>query len=470
MAKIRFPTGAKGSTTLLALKIFHIRNFLRYTDKVQYVNVVPIDKGEQDFERSAGYCFKDRRMPGFAWKSHNMTQEHIDLCIATYERHQHGYGVGKTMLSKANYMKKMYGFYFRNFDPLPVSLWTTIKHGIREQQYALSASFVTNSNGIKFHRANALWRIIRNPTETTTKDVIATCSDFYDRHHSEYMNTVLWDEHLRPGYTPKNRYKEGFNSPRVPKRDAFAVNADFIPFVADPETPTVYPNVPKLPEMPYDDLTFEQIRNLAAQQRADALGADGRPLPSVATEIPNFPDNTAPDMNSAEPAPWVPRDPRTAANVTEQEGERETSDEFGIPMDSRAAFEARLAALRYSTPPRRSSAPASPSTPSSASSMTSPAYSASPPVSPSRAPTSPTTSTWSSTFFASSCAVACMGPEHLAVDSAAATSASSGEAAPQQRRWPTTSHAAAPTPHFHDRRRRNAPWNRRRGRFSRRLT
>ena len=41
-------------------------------------------------------------------------QEHIDLCIATYERHQHGYGVGKTMLSKANYMKKMYGFYFRN--------------------------------------------------------------------------------------------------------------------------------------------------------------------------------------------------------------------------------------------------------------------------------------------------------------------------------------------------------------------
>ena len=213
------------------------------------------------------------------------------------------------------------------------------------------------------------------------------------------MNTVLWDEKLRPGYTPKNQYKEGFNSPRVPQRerDAFAVNADFIPFVADPETPTVYPNVPKLPEMPYDDLTFEQIRNLAAQQRADALGADGRPLPSVATEIPNFPDNTAPDMNSAEPAPWVPRDPRTAANVTEQEGERETSDEFGIPMDSRAAFEARLAALRYSTPPRRSSAPASPSTPSSASSMTSPAYSASPPVSPSRAPTSPTTSTWSST-------------------------------------------------------------------------
>ena len=28
----------------------------------------------------------------------------LDLCIATYERHQHGYGVGKTMPSKANYI------------------------------------------------------------------------------------------------------------------------------------------------------------------------------------------------------------------------------------------------------------------------------------------------------------------------------------------------------------------------------
>ena len=73
VTKIRFPTGAKGSTALIALK-FHIRNFLRYTDKSQYVDVTPIDKSEQGFERSAGYCFKDRRMPGFAWKSHNMTQ------------------------------------------------------------------------------------------------------------------------------------------------------------------------------------------------------------------------------------------------------------------------------------------------------------------------------------------------------------------------------------------------------------
>ena len=107
VVKCRFPTGKKGSIELLAMKM-HVRTFLRYTEKAKYVNVTPIDKGEQDFERSAGYCFKDRRMPGFAWKSHNMTQDHIDLCIATYERHQHGYGVGKTMLTKANYAKKLY--------------------------------------------------------------------------------------------------------------------------------------------------------------------------------------------------------------------------------------------------------------------------------------------------------------------------------------------------------------------------
>ena len=48
---------------------------------------------------------------------------------------------------------------------------------IREQQYAVSASFIMNGNGIKFHRAAALWRIIRNPTETTTKDVVTAYSD-----------------------------------------------------------------------------------------------------------------------------------------------------------------------------------------------------------------------------------------------------------------------------------------------------
>ena len=85
------------------------------------------------------------------------------------------------------------------------------------------------------------------------------------------------------------------------------MQSDFVPFMPDKEPPTAYPNVPKLLEMPHDDLTFEQICTLAAQHRADALGADGRPLSSVDTDIPNFPDNTAADMKSAEPAPWVPR-------------------------------------------------------------------------------------------------------------------------------------------------------------------
>ena len=66
------------------------------------------------------YAFKDRRMPGFAWRSHEMTQGHIDLCIQTHERHTHGYGVGKLMITKANWATKTYGFYHRNFSPLDV--------------------------------------------------------------------------------------------------------------------------------------------------------------------------------------------------------------------------------------------------------------------------------------------------------------------------------------------------------------
>ena len=96
-------------------------------------------------------------MPGFAWRSHQMTQSHIDLCIQTHERHKHGYGVGKLMLTKAKWATKTYGFYHRNFSPLDVGLVTTIKHAVQKNEHAISASFATSGNGIRCSRAAALW-------------------------------------------------------------------------------------------------------------------------------------------------------------------------------------------------------------------------------------------------------------------------------------------------------------------------
>ena len=162
---------------------------------------------------------------------------------------------------------QLYGFYFRNFDPLPVTLWTTMKHGIRQQQYAISASFCTGGNGINFHRANALWQIIRNPTETTTELAIAATSNYFDLYHRDMMQTTLWDEQLRPDYEPK--HKKGFAGRRVPlsDRDAFADNDDFVPFLMD-DPPTAYPNYPDIPTQPFDDLTFDVMMMLSPSDAA----------------------------------------------------------------------------------------------------------------------------------------------------------------------------------------------------------
>ena len=54
IVKVKFPTGTIGSDECVALK-FHIRTFLRYTDKHEYFQVKPVDNGHSDFECAAGY-------------------------------------------------------------------------------------------------------------------------------------------------------------------------------------------------------------------------------------------------------------------------------------------------------------------------------------------------------------------------------------------------------------------------------
>ena len=44
IVKVKFPTGTIGSDECVALK-FHIRTYLRYTDKHQFVQVKPVDDG-----------------------------------------------------------------------------------------------------------------------------------------------------------------------------------------------------------------------------------------------------------------------------------------------------------------------------------------------------------------------------------------------------------------------------------------
>ena len=107
VVKIKFPTGRIGSQAVIALKQ-HIKVFMRQRDRREYVHVKPVDGEDQDFECAAGYTFKDRKQHGFAYYVHNMTQDHVNLCITTYERHTHGHGAGKLMLTKSNWGKKTY--------------------------------------------------------------------------------------------------------------------------------------------------------------------------------------------------------------------------------------------------------------------------------------------------------------------------------------------------------------------------
>ena len=79
---------------------------MRQRDRREYVHVKPVDGEESDFECAAGYTFKDRKQHGYAYYVHNMTQDHVNLCITTYERHTHGHGAGKLMLTKSNWGKK----------------------------------------------------------------------------------------------------------------------------------------------------------------------------------------------------------------------------------------------------------------------------------------------------------------------------------------------------------------------------
>jgi hypothetical protein len=67
IVKVKFPTGTIGSNECVALK-FHIRTYLRYTDKHQYVQVKPVDSGHSDFECAAGYvCRRSRRVRRGCW-------------------------------------------------------------------------------------------------------------------------------------------------------------------------------------------------------------------------------------------------------------------------------------------------------------------------------------------------------------------------------------------------------------------
>ena len=96
------------------------------------MHVKPLDEGHGDYECAAGYLFKDRNMPGWEWRSHNMTDEHISTCIETYDRHTHGYEVGKTTLGKGNWMKKVYGWWSKHYCPIPVHWLTILKHMVQQ--------------------------------------------------------------------------------------------------------------------------------------------------------------------------------------------------------------------------------------------------------------------------------------------------------------------------------------------------
>ena len=158
------------------------------------MQVKPVDGGKDDFETCAGYAMKDRRMPGFAWRAIGMTQDYLDYYIQVYERHTHGYAAGKTMLSKANWPAKTFGFWSRNFLPLDVPYAAVLKHMIAQDQFCISSSFITNGNGIMAHRARAFWGIVMDTQRCTSEGIMRTMTDYYDQYEREKLRAAMWEE------------------------------------------------------------------------------------------------------------------------------------------------------------------------------------------------------------------------------------------------------------------------------------
>ena len=177
----------------------------------------------------------------------------------------HAAGVGKCMLSKANWMKKMYGYYFRNFQPLNPGFPTVVKHGVKQNEFAISASFCTNGAGIPYERSAPLWKIVCNPAETTSKDVLMSMTSYYDAYNREKMWHDIWDQRRNPNCKKRSTYKKGFKSDRRMRdfRDAvnvfnhhidnpFENNDDFVPLKSDDEdekAKLIEPEMPVLPQM-----------------------------------------------------------------------------------------------------------------------------------------------------------------------------------------------------------------------------
>ena len=244
---------------------------------------------------------KDRRMPGFAWRAIGMTQDYLDYCIQVYERHTHGYAAGKTMLSKANWPAKTFGFWSRNFLPLDVPYAAVLKHLIAQDQFCISSSFITNGNGIMAHRARAFWGIVMDTQRCTSEGIMRTMTDYYDQYEREKLRAAMWEESS----------SDDEDCPDEDFRNPFARGDAFVPMKAafKPKKRKLVP--PPLEVLNYDDLTYDELRELAAESRKDGLGDD----PTCDPTIPNDRDR---DRN---PTFWHDRtgDKRHAADLQDND-------------------------------------------------------------------------------------------------------------------------------------------------------
>ena len=168
---------------------------------------------------------------------------------------------------------------------------------MQRDEYAISASFATSGNGIRYSRAAALWQIACNPQDCTSRDILLGMTDYYDAFIRDKMHCHIWNPKRRPGYMGEDdtvdTFSKGFKSRRI--FDPFGNNDDFIPLAPDAR-PCKEPIEPNLPPLPHGDLDFDELSKLAADSRKEGIGRGQMPI--VGAEMPNFPDCTEPHIHA----------------------------------------------------------------------------------------------------------------------------------------------------------------------------
>jgi hypothetical protein len=150
------------------------------------------------------------RASGDRWGSEEWIKEcraaHAEICAVNFDSKKVG-------LSKSNLIKMAYGFWWRNFQPMRMSLLSVLTLMVRAGVYIPSATLLaTAQGGVSRKQAEAMWLTVCFP-ETATKRLMAHV--FFSEHHRHDNFVTHYKDWFKP-CGPQTHSSGTSNKPRMP--------------------------------------------------------------------------------------------------------------------------------------------------------------------------------------------------------------------------------------------------------------